>query len=163
MRRSPMPEPGPARTPLFTVDAGEAPSLLGRRCADCGYVFFPPHDFGCEACGALPQRVEALALAGAGVLRSVAVVHRHGGSSILAPFTVGEIALDAGPMVRAVLVGDERFVIGDRVRSKLWTVPVKPAAPGDDRGLWSRTVNAESGAETEQNERREVRFEKAPS
>jgi uncharacterized OB-fold protein len=124
-------------------------------------VFFPPHDFGCEACGAIPARVEPMALAGAGVLRSMAVVHRHGGSSIQAPFTVGEIALDAGPMVRAVLVGDGPFAIGDRVRSTLWSAPARTAPPpGDDRGLWSRTVSTEAGGATDTQPRVELRFER---
>jgi uncharacterized OB-fold protein len=157
-----MPAAAPAPSPLFSVEPGRPPSLHGRRCSACGYVFFPPHDFGCESCGALPERVESMALAGAGVLRSVAVVHRHGGSSIQAPFSVGEIALDDGPMVRAVLVGDGPFAIGDRVRSRLWSVQARPALPpGDDRGLWSRTVNAEAGVVTDSQPRFELRFEKA--
>jgi uncharacterized OB-fold protein len=157
-----MPESSPAPSPLFTVEAGKPPALLGRRCADCGYVFFPPHDFGCDACGALPERVEAMALAGRGLLRSVAVVHRHGGSNIEAPFTVGEIALDAGPVVRAVLVGPGPFSIGDRVRSMLWSVSAR-AAPSEDRGLWSRTVNAESTSVSDRETKWELRFEKSTS
>ena len=102
-----------------------------------------------------------MAIEGAGVLRSVAVVHRHGGGSIEVPFTVGEIALDAGPMVRAVLMGPGPFAIGDRVSSTLFGVIAK-AAPNDDRGLWSRTVNADDGAGAEGQTKWEVRFEKAP-
>ena len=84
-------------------------------------------------------------------------------SNIQAPFTVGEIALDAGPLVRAVLVGDEPFAIGDRVRSKLWstTAPSAPAPAGDDRGLWSRTVNADNAGAADEMQRWELRFEKA--
>ena len=154
MRSVSMPDPGPVQSPRFIAEPCEPPALRGRRCTACGYVFFPPHDFGCDACGELPERVQPMAIEGAGVLRSVAVVHRHGGGSIEVPFTVGEIALDAGPM------GPGPFVIGDRVRSTLFGMVAK-AAPTDDRGLWSRTVNADGGADAEGQTKWEVRFEKA--
>jgi hypothetical protein len=41
---------------------------------------------------------------------------------------VGEIALDAGPTVRAVLRGREELAIGDRMRSVLWPAS-SPGAP----------------------------------
>lgn len=124
------PERRPAVPGLYSIDAGGTPSLPARRCADCGYVFFPPHAFGCEACGALPERTEPTELAAVGVLRSFATVHRHAGTGIEAPFVVGEIALDAGPMVRAVIAGEQPYRIGDRVRAFLWTAPA-PSASGD--------------------------------
>ena len=155
-----MPESGSVQSPLFTAERGLPPTLRGRHCTACGYVFFPPHDFGCDACGALPERVEPMAIEGAGVLRSVVVVHRHGGGSIEVPFTVGEIALDAGPMVRGVLMGPGPFAIGDRVSSTLFGVVAK-AVPSDDRGLWSRTVKADAASGTEGQTKWEVRFEKA--
>ena len=101
-----------------------------------------------------------MAIEGAGVLRSVVVVHRHGGGSIEVPFTVGEIALDAGPTVRAVLMGPGPFAIGDRVSSTLFGA-VAQAAPSEDRGLWSRTTNADGAATAEGQTKWEVRFEKA--
>jgi uncharacterized OB-fold protein len=106
-------------------------------------VFFPPHAFGCEVCGALPERTEPAELDAVGVLRSFATVHRHGGTGIEAPFVVGEIALDAGPMVRAVIAGGHELRIGDRVRALLWTVPA-------------------SGASGDQEQKVELRFEPAP-
>jgi uncharacterized OB-fold protein len=118
-----MAERRPAVPGLYAIDDGGSPSLYGRRCLDCGYVFFPPHAFGCEVCGALPERTEPIALAGRGVLRSFAVVHRHGGGDAGTPLIVGEIALDAGPTVRAVLHGGEELAIGDRMRSVLWPAP----------------------------------------
>jgi uncharacterized OB-fold protein len=155
-----MPEPGTVQSPLFSAEPGKPPALRGRRCTACGYVFFPPHDFGCDACGELPERVQPMVIEGAGVLRSVAVVHRHGGSTIEAPFNVGEIALDAGPLLRAVLVGPGPFAIGDRVSSTLWSVVTKTKT-SDERGLWSRTVNADGDAAAEGQTQWEVRFEKA--
>ena len=72
---------------------------------------------------------------------------------------VGEIALDAGPMVRAVLMGPGPFAIGDRVSATLFGAVAK-APPSDDRGLWSRATNAD-GAATAEGQKWEVRFEKA--
>ena len=117
----------------------------GRRCADCGYVFFPPHDFGCEACGALPERTEPTVLAGAGVLRSFATVHRHGGPSIEAPFVVGEIALDAGPMVRAVIAGEHRSA--HRRPHPRGSGRVRAAAGGGDREAKGRAPVRDGRAE----------------
>jgi uncharacterized protein len=119
-----MPERRPAVPGLYSIDGGDPPSLEGRRCLSCGYVFFPPHAFGCEVCGALPERTEPMRLAGEGVLRSFAAVHRHGGET---PLTVGEIGLDAGPTVRAALTGQGELAIGDRMRAVLWTAPAAGA------------------------------------
>jgi uncharacterized OB-fold protein len=135
-----MAERRPAVPGLYAIEDGDSPSLNGRRCRDCGYVFFPPHTFGCEVCGALPERTEPIALAGTGVLRSFAVVHRHGGGDAGTPLVVGEVALDAGPTVRAVLHGGEELAIGDRMRSVLW--------PAVSPGTAEETI--------------ELRFEKAP-
>jgi len=136
---------------LYPIDDGDSPPLLGRRCRECGYVFFPPHDFGCESCGAPPERVEPAVLAGAGELRSVAVVHRHAGAGIEVPFTVGEIALDDGPIVRAVIAGSDPPRIGDRVRTRLVITPASGGPPA--------TGAATAGDEPD--EKVELRFERA--
>ena len=80
------------------------PALLGGMCT-CGYVFFPMQNYGCERCGrtALSPR----ALSGRGELLASARVHLHGGKTRQAPFTVGSIALEDGPIVRTLLAGDE--------------------------------------------------------
>jgi uncharacterized OB-fold protein len=163
----------PAVPGLYSIDDGDSPALHGRRCRDCGYVFFPPHDFGCESCGAAPERVEAAALAGAGELRSFAVVHRHRGAGIEAPFTVGEIALDDGPMVRAVIAGHDELRIGDRMRTRLVVAaPTRAqAVPGasapDAAAPWTRAARSSAPATSigaaETDEEVELRFERAPA
>ena len=81
----------------------DLPALLGGVC-DCGYVFFPLQPYGCERCGGVKLRGKALT--GAGRLLAVARVHLHAGKGREAPFTVGAIRLDDGPIVRTLLEGD---------------------------------------------------------
>jgi uncharacterized OB-fold protein len=130
-----------AQPDLYSADDSSPPALNGARCLSCGYVFFPPHRYGCEACGAPPDRIEPIALAGNGTLRSFATVHFHQGHGIEAPFTVGSIILDDGPAIRALLTcrTDEGLHPGDRVRSVL----------------------VAQGKDSEGNETFELRFEKA--
>jgi uncharacterized OB-fold protein len=93
------------------------PALLGGACA-CGYVFFPMQHFGCERCGRTD--VEERALTGRGRLLASARVHLHAGKHRQAPFTVGSIALEDGPIVRTILIDDEKpFHPGDVVVTAL--------------------------------------------
>jgi uncharacterized protein len=112
-----MPETSPTATELFS--SAPQPTLNGRRCRACGYVFFPPQSYGCEYCGAPADQLEAQPLKGSGSLASFATVHLHQGKEIEAPFTVGLIVLDDGPAVRAILTQrtDEGLKIGDRMRA----------------------------------------------
>ena len=111
-----------AQPALYTAEA--EPKLHGGRCKKCGYVFFPPQTYGCESCGALPDQLEPVALAGSGKLHSFATVHLHqdrSGKGLHAPFTVGLIVLDGGPAVRSILTErtDAGLRIGDRMHSVL--------------------------------------------
>jgi uncharacterized OB-fold protein len=112
-----------AQPQLYDAEGLAPPELKGGRCRSCGYVFFPPHRYGCEVCGAPPDSLAPVALAGRGILRSFAVVHFHQGSHIQAPFTVGSIILDGGPAIRAVMTcrRGEGLRGGDKVRSVLVT------------------------------------------
>ncbi len=93
------------------------PALLGGACA-CGYVFFPMQHFGCERCGRTD--VKERALTGRGKLLASARVHLHAGKHRQAPFTVGSIALDDGPIVRTILIDDDKpFHPGDVVVTAL--------------------------------------------
>ena len=93
------------------------PALLGGACT-CGYVFFPMQSFGCERCGRID--VKARALTGHGRLLASARVHLHAGKHRQAPFTVGSIALEDGPIVRTILIDDDKaFRPGDAVAATL--------------------------------------------
>jgi hypothetical protein len=111
-----------AQPSLYDV-AGDhnSPVLKGRRCDSCGYIFFPPQDFGCERCGAAGPAVNPIRLAGRGVLHSFACVHRHRDERVAVPFTVGVVLLDDGPAISAILASPtgEGLRIGDRMTAVL--------------------------------------------
>jgi uncharacterized protein len=93
----------------------EPPMLNGAQCAACGHVSFPPVLLGCEICGATGDELAPTALAAAGQVHSLAEVYVHPSAAEL-PFTVAEIVLDAGPLIRAMLDPQSDSVqIGDRV------------------------------------------------
>ena len=131
----------PLQPDLYSADDSSPPTLKGARCRSCGYVFFPAHRYGCEACGALPDRIEPTALAGTGILRSFATVHSHQGRAGEGPFSIGAIVLDDGPAISAVVMSraGEAVGPGDRVRSIL----------------------VAQGKDAQDNEIVELRFEKA--
>lgn len=115
-------------TPDLVVDGGSGPMLRCRRCGRCGALSFPPQHYGCEACGAPDtDRVEELVAPHGSVLARATVQRDVFGHPV--PYTVVEVALDAGPVVR-VLAFDERgegLEIGGRVRGVL-------APTGERRG-----------------------------
>ena len=114
------------------------PRLTGGKCRACGYVFFPPQRYGCESCGAPPEKLEAAELRGCGRLHSYATVHLYQGKDIEAPFTVGLIVLDDGPAIRSILTDrtDEGLAIGDRMAA-CWSRP----APIPTAMRWSSCVS----------------------
>ncbi|MCZ7536975.1 MAG: zinc ribbon domain-containing protein [Acidimicrobiia bacterium] len=106
----------PVEPTLYDADGSAAPVLHGRRCASCGHAFFPPQGYGCEACGALPELLAPEEMPGAGTLVASVDVRSHP----LAPFTVGIIALDAGPAIRAVIeTQGATLTPGTRMRATL--------------------------------------------
>jgi uncharacterized OB-fold protein len=110
----------PAHPHLYGADSDE-PALFGSRCAECGRTSFPELAIGCEACGAPEARLVRVELRGAGVLHSIAVVHVHHGEPET-PFSVVEVRLDAGPLIRAMLAPDASgLTVGDSVAAK-WVV-----------------------------------------
>lgn len=93
----------PLHPGLYDPEA-EQPTLNGTTCNVCGSVFFPAITLGCEKCGAPPDQLRATSLAASGLLHSVATVHIHMGKDIEAPFTVAEVKLDGGPLIRALMM-----------------------------------------------------------
>jgi uncharacterized OB-fold protein len=107
---------------------GDSVALLGMSCADCGYVAFPRQRFGCDRCGAVGETLRDVELSSSGTLTSFATVHMHQAKTIAAPFVVGEVALEAGPTVRATMVerSDAALRIGARVSGRLVPAPAPP-------------------------------------
>jgi hypothetical protein len=103
-----------------TADAPTRPALLGGIC-DNGHLCFPLQHYGCERCGSVD--LQPRPLAGVGRLLASARVHLHPGKGREAPFTVGSIQLDDGPIVRTLIVTDETS-LGPGARMATTLVPV---------------------------------------
>lgn len=115
---------------LYQPDV-DPPRLRGSRCAACGRAFVPPLALGCEVCGAPEASLEPIELAAGGTLYSVATVHLHAGKDIDAPFTMAEIVLDDGPLIRATMADlTEPDAIGARVTARFIVTRVDDA--GDE-------------------------------
>jgi uncharacterized OB-fold protein len=120
--------------------AATEPVLAGSRCNSCGRVAFPALAIGCDACGS--SELELVELEAAGSLFTFAEVHVYRGADIEAPFTIGEVELDSGPLIRVTMGPDQPdLAVGDRVRG-VWRVAtideqgdevVEPAFIGLDR------------------------------
>ena len=115
--------------PPAAEDAGGAPVLRGGECV-CGAVFFPMQSYGCEVCGCHGEDLRARDLAGRGALIAAAVVHMHharpgpgGAPAREAPFVIGSIALDDGPVVRTLLDADGAPEPGARMTARLVETP----------------------------------------
>lgn len=108
--------------PTLYGEGAAGPALYGARCAACGRLSFPRQSFGCEGCGAYGEAMAPVELAARGTLLSFAFVRKHMGADIAAPFAIGEIRLDDGPVVRCTLADalDERALhAGQRVSGVL--------------------------------------------
>jgi uncharacterized protein len=108
----------PNQAGLYEVDSS-VPALIGTRCGTCQATFYPPLTIGCATCGSVA--LVPVTLGAAGELYSFATVHRHRGKDIETPFTVGEISLDDGPLVRGLMTANDGYAIGDRVVAE-WVV-----------------------------------------
>ena len=106
-----------------TPQAPNHPALLGGQCV-CGYVFFPMQHYGCERCGRTD--LSPRPLSGQGTLVAAVRVHAHFGKHREAPFSVASVLLDDGPMVRSLILTEEKMPeSGTRIVTAL--VPVKNA------------------------------------
>jgi uncharacterized OB-fold protein len=108
----------------------DRPTLRATRCLACGRIAFPPLSIGCDACGASETRLEPVTVEAAGAVYASATVHRHHGEPP-APYTVVEVRLHAGPIVRAMAAADiAAFTVGERVTAR-WSV-VRADDDGND-------------------------------
>ncbi|MEU6198499.1 OB-fold domain-containing protein [Streptomyces sp. NPDC047061] len=108
----------------------DRPTLHGNACSACGRVYFPPLAIGCEKCGAPETDLRPESIAASGTVYSLAQIHLHRGKAPV-PFTIAEIQLDAGPLIRATLAPAADHVrIGDRVSAE-WAV-VRTEDNGDE-------------------------------
>lgn len=110
---------GLARPELYFEGEDGSLHLAGVRCS-CGRVAFPFQPFGCERCGSVTG-LQPADLRASGTLAAAITVHIHPGAMPPAPFRLGAVRLDDGPMVRARLQGDG-LKPGDRVAGALFPV-----------------------------------------
>ena len=109
----------------------DAPSLTGSRCRACGRVAFPAITIGCDQCGA--EESTGIRCSGSSE-RSIPLplVFLHQGD-LDPPFTIGEVQLDAGPLIRVTMASVEpEPSIGETVHA-IWHV-----AKTDEQGDASR-------------------------
>jgi len=112
-----VPEPTVRNTAIVSAEPGSPfPELRARRC-ECGYVFCPPHGYGCERCGRAGEFTSEVLLKGRGVLTALATVHVH--SKLPTPYGLGRVTLDEGPVLDVPLVAGADLSIGSRVSARL--------------------------------------------
>lgn len=96
----------------------DPPIIVGHRCISCERIAFPPDPYGCEKCGSPADNFENWDLEARGSVRAVATVHRHHRPAPITPFTVAVIELVGGPVVKAIVEGDD-VVVGSSVEGFL--------------------------------------------
>jgi uncharacterized OB-fold protein len=122
----------PLLKPALYESRADGSAVLKGGCCECGYVFFPMQQFGCEQCGRSGESLKPFALSGRGRLVASSLVHMHADTKREAPFVIGTIALDEGPVVRTLLTSISEPVIGTApLRVMATLVPVKS---GDEGG-----------------------------
>lgn len=100
--------------PDGTGDTGSL-SVAAVHCTACDMTRYPAQTYGCEQCGAHGEALRQVDLAARGVISSWATVHAH--RTIPAPYTVVEVTLDDGPLVRGLLDPATRATAGTRVEA----------------------------------------------
>ncbi len=98
-------------------DPTPTPALVVRctSCRRCSSTTWPEQPFGCERCGAHGDDLAVLEVPARGTLQAFATVHTH--PTVPVPFTVIEVLLDAGMVVRAVCDTEHVPTIGTPVRA----------------------------------------------
>ncbi len=100
---------------------GASTHLRGQRCGRCGRVSFPPNPYGCESCGTFGEDVADMRLPGKGRLLAFVTTNHANQRDIPVPYTVASIALESGPVIRALMntPTDEGLKINDAVEAVL--------------------------------------------
>ncbi len=126
---------------IFAESAAGGQHLVGSRCRDCGHASFPARRV-CGRCG--QETVDRVPLGRRGRLQASAVVH-HAPAGFSAPYVIGLVALDEGPIVFAPITGcppEERAVRpGQAVE-----LVIGPARPGGVAVPQFRPVPPAAGA-----------------
>lgn len=85
------------------MSSPETPELLLGHCQACGAWNFPAESWGCRACGAPREQLQARPLPGPAILRNTVTVHAELSPGLPVPCVVGEIELAPGVIEEALL------------------------------------------------------------
>jgi uncharacterized OB-fold protein len=110
---------------ILAETAAGGPHLVGSRCRDCGHASFPARPV-CGRCG--QETGDRVPVGRRGRLQASAVVY-HAPAGFSAPYVIGLVALDEGPIVFAPITGclpEERAVRPGQVVELV----IGPARPG---------------------------------
>ena len=102
---------------LWISGDGDTAQLWGRHCSVCGTDSFPPQDYGCTVCGAHGDAFKARTLPTEGTLLTFTAVQIHETEPV--PFSLGDVELDCGPVVRGKLAATVASQAGVRVRAAI--------------------------------------------
>jgi uncharacterized protein len=122
-----------------TAALPDAPALRAVR-SRSGHISFPPQHYGCQSSGEHGNDLQDVLITGRGRLRAIATVRISVPPSLPSPYTVVEVALDDGPVVRGLLASSQRLPLtagavlvtcleevsnqtGERVRDLRFQVP----------------------------------------
>ena len=105
-----------------------ATDLLGGKCRQCGFVYYPYQAAGCERCGAEGEALEIAALKPRGTVLSTVAIHISANPDFPAPFQVAVIRLDDGPDIRvlsadALPLAPGDVLVGDAARAQTAEAP----------------------------------------
>lgn len=101
----------PLRNPHLYAEEGTAtlagaPALRAVK-SRSGHISYPPQHYGCQLTGDTGENLVDVLLTGRGRLRASSTVHMHTKLMPKVPFTVVEVAMDDGPLVRGLLASNE--------------------------------------------------------
>lgn len=102
---------------VWSASASGAPVIQCARCARCGKTMFPPQAYGCTGCGAFGDTITSVGVPARGTLLAFAVVQMHDKHPV--PFTLGDLELEGGPIVRVELAAGASPRIGDRLSGRV--------------------------------------------
>jgi uncharacterized OB-fold protein len=101
---------------IYEIGADGTVRLIGGICPD-GHVHFPLQQLGCETCGAAGDAITRRDLSGDGVLTAAVTVTMRNLDAVPPPYHIGTVHLDDGPVIRALLNGEQRH--GGRVTAMI--------------------------------------------
>lgn len=101
--------------PEHDHSSAAALSVQATHCRRCTSTVWPPQLFGCERCGAHGDDLEVVEVPAHGTVHSFATVRSH--PTVPVPFTVLEVLLDKGLLIRAVCDTNQVPAIGIEVHA----------------------------------------------